>query len=84
MNQQGHDIGLKYRTGIYSQNKSHLLAAADFINQRKGKDKIVVEVLPLTNFVRSDDEHQDRLTRVPNDHCHIPISLLHKYKSRPY
>ncbi|MGO3849927.1 MAG: peptide-methionine (S)-S-oxide reductase, partial [Pseudoalteromonas prydzensis] len=43
-------------------------------------DKIVVEVLPLTNYVASDPEHQDRLTNFPDDYCHIPQSLLHKYK----
>jgi peptide-methionine (S)-S-oxide reductase len=42
-------------------------------------DKIVVEVLPLTNYVKSADEHQDRLSRCPDDYCHIPESLLNKY-----
>ncbi|MDF4311394.1 peptide-methionine (S)-S-oxide reductase, partial [Vibrio parahaemolyticus] len=44
-------------------------------------DKIAVEVLPLKNYVPSDEEHQDRLTRFPNDYCHIPLDLLHKYKN---
>ncbi|HCE4679452.1 TPA: peptide-methionine (S)-S-oxide reductase, partial [Vibrio parahaemolyticus] len=29
-----------------------------------------------------DEEHQDRLTRFPNDYCHIPLDLLHKYKNK--
>ncbi len=80
INKQGQDIGEKYRTGVYSQNPAHLGAAAAFINARDDKEQIKVEVLPLTNYVKSDEEHQDRLTRCPDDYCHIPQSLLHKYK----
>ncbi|MGL5251428.1 MAG: peptide-methionine (S)-S-oxide reductase, partial [Enterovibrio sp.] len=34
----------------------------------------------LTNYVKSADEHQDRLSRYPNDYCHIPTELLTKYR----
>lgn len=90
INQQGNDIGEKYRTGIYSDNQNHLLKAKNCINKveqtlnhkNKTIKKIAIEVLPLTNFIPSDAEHQDRLTLHPNDHsyCHIPLNLLHKYK----
>ncbi|EKO3853618.1 peptide-methionine (S)-S-oxide reductase [Vibrio harveyi] len=80
VNKQGEDVGEKYRTGVYSQNEQHLAIAKAFIAARPDADKIAVEVLPLTNYVPSDDEHQDRLTRFPNDYCHIPLDLLHKYK----
>lgn len=80
VNQQGEDVGLKYRTGVYSQNPSHLEQAQAFIDNRSDKHKIAVEIQPLSNYVRSDDEHQDRLTRFPNDYCHIPLDLLRKYR----
>ncbi|NOH80359.1 peptide-methionine (S)-S-oxide reductase [Vibrio sp. RE86] len=80
VNQQGEDVGLKYRTGVYSQDSSHLEQAQAFIDNRSDKHKIAVEIKPLSNYVRSDDEHQDRLTRFPNDYCHIPIDLLGKYR----
>ena len=32
------------------------------------------------NYVKSAAEHQDRLTRCPDDYCHIPAALLNKYK----
>jgi peptide-methionine (S)-S-oxide reductase len=49
---------------------------------REDTCRIVVEVLPpLTHYVRSDEEHQDRLTRCPEDTCHLPRELLHKYRS---
>jgi peptide-methionine (S)-S-oxide reductase len=80
VNKQGEDIGKKYRTGIYSQHSSHLNTAIEYIARQDNADKMVVEVLPLLNYVKSDEEHQERLTRFPNDYCHIPKQILHKYK----
>lgn len=80
INQQGPDIGEKYRTGVYSKSEAHLNEAKQWITAREDADRITVEVLPLTNYIPSDPEHQDRLTRCPEDCCHIPKGLLHKYK----
>ena len=80
LNKQGPDIGKKYRTGIYSKNPLHLQEAKDFISSMKDASSIVVEVLPLTNFVRSEEEHQDRLTRIPDEACHISKEILYKYR----
>ncbi|MGH2316437.1 peptide-methionine (S)-S-oxide reductase [Planococcus sp. SE5232] len=80
LNKQGEDVGEKYRTGIYSENPAHLTEAKAFIGERNDSDLIVVEVLPLTNYVRSAEEHQDRLARCPTDYCHIPEELMNKYK----
>lgn len=80
LNQQGEDVGVKYRTGVYSEAPEHLEDAQAFIREREDAGRIVVEVLPLTNYVRSAEEHQDRLTRCPGDYCHISEDLLNKYK----
>ena len=80
INQQGPDIGEKYRTGVYSKSDAHINEAKQWIASNEDADRIVVEVLPLINYVRSDEEHQDRLTRCPDDACHLPKVLLHKYK----
>ena len=90
LNQQGEDIGPKYRTGIYSEEPCHLQTAQACIDeleqtlnqQHQTSQKIVVEVLPMLNYIPSADEHQDRLTRCPDDYCHIPLDLLHKYKHK--
>jgi peptide-methionine (S)-S-oxide reductase len=79
VNQQGEDIGLKYRTGLYSENSKHLKEAQDFIDLYENNHLIATEVLPLTNYVKSATEHQDRLSRFPNDYCHIPKKLMAKY-----
>ena len=91
VNKQGNDIGEKYRTGIYSADKNDLLKAKQCIqtieqtlnDKNKTTKKVAIEVLPLTNFVPSDAEHQDRLTLHPSDYsyCHIPLDILYKYKN---
>lgn len=80
VNKQGQDVGEKYRTGLYSENPEHLQEAEAFLRARDDYDSIVFEVLPLTNYVKSAEEHQDRLARFPNDYCHIPQEILNKYK----
>ncbi|USD63122.1 peptide-methionine (S)-S-oxide reductase [Vibrio sp. SCSIO 43140] len=80
LNKQGEDVGTKYRTGVYSVNPQHLKLVEQYIAARPDAEKIVVEVLPLSNYVKSDEEHQDRLTLRPDDYCHISKNLLHKYK----
>ena len=82
LNKQGVDVGKKYRTGIYSTSARHLDEARAFIEKRKDRNKIVVEVLPLTNYVRSAEEHQHHLERYPEDCslCHIPDEVLNKYR----
>lgn len=80
LNKQGQDVGKKYRTGVYSEKPEHLIEAKTFLSERNDYDRIVVEVLPLTNYVRSAEEHQDRLARCPNDYCHIPEEILSRYK----
>ena len=81
VDRQGEDVGEKYRTGVYSTDLCHLEAARTFIHSRSDADRIAVEVLPLTNYVPSADEHQNRLDRCPDDYCHIPKALLTKYQT---
>ncbi|MBY8908979.1 peptide-methionine (S)-S-oxide reductase [Salinicoccus roseus] len=80
VDRQGEDVGRKYRTGLYSEDPEHLEEAEAFIKQRDDHAQIAVEVLPLTNYIRSAEEHQDRLDKCPNDYCHIPKELLMKYQ----
>lgn len=79
VNRQGDDEGPRYRTGVYSLDPAHLDAARAWIDARADRDLVAVEVRPLTNYVPSADEHQDRLERCPDDYCHIPHALLTKY-----
>lgn len=78
VNQQGNDIGEKYRTGLYSCVDDHLIEARQFIERRKDRDQIAVEVLPLSNYIKSAEEHQQHLEKYPEDMhmCHISKDLL--------
>jgi peptide-methionine (S)-S-oxide reductase len=80
VDRQGPDRGRKYRTGVYSEHPKHLARVRDYIAQRADAADVRVEVKPLTNYVRSDETHQDRLSKHPEDTCHLPVELLHKYK----
>lgn len=81
INQQGEDVGEKYRTGFYSEDSLLLKEAERFILERDDKERIAVEVLPLRNYIKSAEEHQNRLEKYPEDisYCHIPRTLLNKY-----
>lgn len=80
VDQQGPDVGRKYRTGVYSNNANHLEGARAFISAGHDAERIAVEVLPLANYVRSAEEHQARLVRFPGESCHLPAELLTKYQ----
>ncbi len=79
VNRQGQDVGEKYRTGFYSVKPAHLEEARAFIQERDDAGRIAVEVRPLTNYVKSAEEHQDRLAKCPDEYCHIHTDLLRKY-----
>lgn len=57
LNKQGNDTGKKYRTGVYSENRNHLDSAVNYISKRNDSKKIVVEVLPLMNYVKSAEDY---------------------------
>lgn len=75
-NKQGNDIGTQYRTGIYYLKEEDKIVAERFVNsqQKFYKEKIRVEVLPLTNYVPGEEYHQNYLTKNPGGYCHINIS----------
>lgn len=80
VNRQGPDVGKKYRTGVYSMHPEDLREARAWIDAREDSDRVKVEVLPLTHYVRSAEEHQDRLARCPDDSCHLPDEVLYRYR----
>ena len=47
--------------------------------QEKYNEKIHVELEPLVNFYRAEDEHQNYLEKNPNGYCHIPKSKLETF-----
>ena len=70
LNAQGNDIGTQYRSGIYFTTPEQERVAKDMIRQMTA-DKlfsrpIVTEVLPLNNYSKAEDYHQDFFAKNPN------------------
>lgn len=78
INQQGHDVGLQYRTGIYYTDAADLPTIERVMakQQDKIKEKIAVEVKPLQNFYTAEDYHQDYLEKNKDGYCHLPLELF--------
>ena len=83
LNQQGNDIGIQYRTGIYYVNEKDAFVIDELLTAERTKyDKaIVTEVLPLTNYYLAEEYHQDFLVKNPTAYCHIDMSILDDFDS---
>lgn len=76
VNQQGEDIGISYRTGIYYLDETDLKTILSKYNeiQEKYDSALAVEVEPLRNFFNAEEYHQKYLDKNPGAYCHIPAS----------
>ncbi len=59
VNRQGHDVGTRYRTGIYYTEETQLPVIRKVFDeqQRELDEPIAVEVVPLKNFFVAEDEY---------------------------
>lgn len=82
LGRQGMDIGVQYRTGIYYTNETQVPITASFLQQLQQEyDRpIVVENLPLLQFIKAEEYHQKYLTKNPNGYCHINFAKIAKKK----
>jgi len=78
LNQQGHDVGTRYRTGVYyTDGAERPVIEQVFEEKRKLYDApIVTEIEPLRNFFAADEYHQDYLDKHPDGYCHLPLELF--------
>ena len=78
LNQQGEDIGTRYRTGIYWVNSEDEKVVKEALSelQRNYEKPIVVENEPLKNFYSGEEYHQDYLDKNPSGYCHITPELF--------
>jgi len=82
INRQGGDVGSQYRTGIYYVNPEDESVIQDSILelQKKYKEKIAIEVKPLSNYYKAEQYHQKYLDKNPNGYCHIGKDKFEKSK----
>lgn len=78
LNQQGHDVGTRYRTGVYyvSEEQKKVIEAVFAEEQKKYKEEMKVELLPLKNYWPADEYHQKYLDKHPDGYCHLPMELF--------
>ena len=78
VNRQGHDIGTRYRTGVYytSEQQADEIREVFAEEQSKYAEELAVELLPLSCFYPADEYHQDYLDKHPDGYCHLPLSLF--------
>ena len=79
LNRQGGDVGSQYRTGIYYDDDTLLPDIRSAVSEEEAKvgEPLAVEVLPLRQFFRAEEYHQDYLVKNPGGYCHIPPRLMH-------
>ena len=84
LGRQGADIGIQYRTGIYSLNEEQRQIATDFLAelQKEYDQPIMVENLPLLQFIPAEEYHQDYLEKNPRGYCHINFAKIAKLKQK--
>ncbi len=83
LDQQGHDVGHQYRTGIYYQNEEDRLIEEKALKklQERYDQTIVTELLPLENFTVAEDYHQDYLVKNPQGYCHVDLRMFQRAKN---
>lgn len=78
LNQQGGDIGTRYRTGIYYVSEEDLPIIERVYSEvaHTVGAELAVEVEPLRNFFTAEEYHQDYLEKNPAGYCHIPRRMM--------
>lgn len=83
LNRQGNDCGTQYRTGIYWVNPADepIIASAILSLERALQHRVRIEVLPLENFYRAEEYHQDYLQKNPGGYCHVDLGGAQAFMS---
>lgn len=84
-NKQGNDVGVQYRTGIYYTEDVEKKTVQSAVEREQNyyKDPLVTEALPLENFYKAEEMHQDYLVKNPNGYCHINLKTANDFPVKP-
>lgn len=80
LNRQGNDIGMSYRTGIYTYAKEDMDFAKAYIEsiQDQYNKPIVTTVKMAEDFYPAERYHQNYLDKNPGGYCHINLGDIKK------
>ena len=83
VNQQGHDIGEQYRTGIFYTDPADEPVIRGMLSdlQKEYNAPLAVQCEPLRQFFTAEEYHQKYLEKNPNGYCHLPLSLYEAVRS---
>jgi len=78
INQQGSDIGVQYRTGIWWVDETDQRVIEDFLQARQAEitEPIAVQVGRLRNYSPAEPNHQDYLAKNSSGYCHISPEVM--------
>jgi len=78
LNRQGHDVGTRYRTGIYFTDPSELPLLQSLFDEQTAVlgTAPVTELEPLKCFYSAEEYHQDYLDKNPGGYCHLPLKAF--------
>lgn len=78
LNKQGHDIGTRYRTGVYYTDETErpVLESVFARETARAGAPLAVELEPLRNFYGAEERHQDYLVANPGGYCHLPLKTF--------
>ena len=76
LNKQGNDRGTQYRSGVYYTDEADKQIIEEVLKKEQNSYQapIVVEVLPLKQFFKAEEYHQDYLKKNPTGYCHIDLN----------
>ena len=75
LNQQGEDKGVQYRSGIYYIDNNDKEVIKNYLDNML-ENGYKIEILPLVNFYKAEEYHQDYLKKNINGYCHINLNLI--------
>ena len=75
VDQQGHDIGHQYRSGVYYIDPKEEKEIRNYFDKVLDKN-YKIEVLPLSNYFKAEEYHQNYLVKNPGGYCHVNMGLI--------
>ena len=75
IDQQGHDVGHQYRTGVYYTDLLDGIAAESYFSSHL-EPGWKIEIKMMRNFYPAEAYHQDYLTKNPGGYCHVNLNLI--------
>ena len=78
VDQQGHDVGHQYRTGIYWTDAADEATVREELGrlQEQVGQPLAVEAQPLEHFYSAEEYHQKYLDKNPGGYCHVPWEMI--------